>query len=109
METRHIKFNYEDAISGKKSLLSSELNLLQILRKIRNYKMLRKKELTEKTKLKKSLSELKSKIDDLSSTFPKREEKIIEMPKPVKTKKETKHTAIQRELDEIKRKLERLK
>ena len=45
METRHIKLDYEEALHAKKQILSTELNLLQTSKKIRNYKVLRKKEL----------------------------------------------------------------
>jgi len=62
METRHVKLDYESALSAKKHLLSSELNLLQIIKKINAYKLLRKQELITKTKLKKEIISFRTKI-----------------------------------------------
>ena len=62
MENRHVKFEYEDALNGKKQLLSSEINLLHILKKIKSYKLLRKKELILKNKLRLQLGNLRKKL-----------------------------------------------
>ena len=51
METRHIMFDYEEALSAKKNLLTTEINLLSILKKIKDYKNLRKREFSLKNKL----------------------------------------------------------
>jgi len=105
METRHIKINYEEALSAKKQLLSSELNLLHLVKKIKAYKILRRKELITKNNLKTSLSSLKSKINLIESTFPQEESKITIH----KNKKEEKSSSnIQSELEDIKSKLAEL-
>jgi len=76
METRHVKLGYEEALNAKKQILSAELNLLQTAKRVRNYKILRKKELTTKIKLKTGLKALKTKLNALKLTFPKEEEEI---------------------------------
>jgi len=107
METRHIKLNYEEAIFLKKQILLAELNLLGTAKKVRNYKMLRKKELASKTKLKTALKILKGKIKLLQSTIPK--EDIPKAPKKrTKRIEKVEHDTLQSQLEEIKEKLSRL-
>lgn len=108
METRHLKLDYEEALAAKKQLLTFELNLLQILRKMSAYKLLRKKEQGNSNKIKTSVAAMRSKINALESTFPtdkkpkrKRERREIKAPRKY-------GRGLQRELDEIKRKLARL-
>jgi hypothetical protein len=116
METRHIKLEYTEALTAKKNMLAAELNLLQILKKIQNYKILRRKEQICKNKLKTSIKSLRAKSDLLVETLPPREQKK-EVAKPelkaekkkieAPTKKEHK-TKIQSELDDIKNQLAKL-
>jgi len=107
METRYVKFNYGEALEAKKQLLSAELNLLQTSKRVRNYKLLRKKELITKNKLKTALKNLRTKINALQSTLPQEE-----MPKTLKKrtrkKKEKQEQNVQEQLQEIQDKLERL-
>jgi hypothetical protein len=107
METRHIKLEYEEALSAKKQLLSIELNLLQTEKRVRNYKLLRKKELAMKNFLRRCLRELRMKISSEESTLPEEEEPI-----KIKTIKrgieKRKQEDIQNQLAEIQEKLERL-
>jgi hypothetical protein len=108
METRHVKFNYDQALDAKKQLLSSEINLLHMVRALKAYNMLRKKEFAEKNKLKINLTSIKTKINLLNSNLPK----PAPMPKaPTRIKGIKKHDkkTLQQELKEIKEKLEGLK
>ena len=108
-ETRHIKLEYNDAISAKKQLLSSEINLLNLVKKIRNYKILRKKELNEKNKLKISMGELKMKLGLLISTLPEQEKTDIRVKIKEKKIDLKKSKDMEDELKEIKQKLDKLK
>ena len=108
METRHIRLGYDEALAAKKQLLSSELNTLQMIKKLKTYRLLRKKELAIKTKLKIELTSLKTKINLIQSTFPS-EEKKIKTPKREKRILKEKKESIQDELSEIKSKLDKLK
>ena len=67
----HVRLEYPEAIEAKKSLLSCELGLLEIIRKIRKYQFLRKKELSEKLKLKTSFSKLKTDMNQMLKSLPK--------------------------------------
>jgi hypothetical protein len=110
METRHIRIDYEEALSSKKQLLSSELNLLQTLKYLKGYKILRKKEMTEKNNLRAGISSLKAKISLIQSTFPKEESnsKLNKIGHRIKQFKTTEKTQIGRELEEIQERLARL-
>ena len=106
IETRHIKIGYEEALSAKKQLLSGELNLLHVMKRIKNYKVLRKNEITTKNKLKVSITSLKSKLNLLQSKFPEQEIRLQNYKrKEIKTKKDA---DIKEQLDEIKSKLAKL-
>ena len=111
METRHVKIDYESALSGKKYLLNSEINLLRILEKIRDYKELRKKELTLKSKLKTVFFDINKKIETIYEYIPKETnigEKILKNVKIKNNIDKKIDKSIQLELEEIKIKLGRL-
>jgi len=101
----HIRLEYEEALEGKKEFLSSQLNLLEILKKLKNYKGQRKKELILKGKFKKELAALKTEINQIQEFFPKEEGKELEKG-AIKEYKEKKHKEnIESQLKEIKEKL----
>jgi hypothetical protein len=70
MEVRYIKLNSEEALFMRKQLLYSELDFLHLLKKLRAYRLDREIELDKRENLKKSLSELRSKILLLEETLP---------------------------------------
>tara|TARA_Y100000310_G_C20323063_1_gene641698 strand:+ start:210 stop:536 length:327 start_codon:yes stop_codon:yes gene_type:complete len=107
METRHVKLGYEEALNAKKQILSAELNLLQTEKRVRNYKVLRKRELLTKTKLKTNLKLLKTKINSLKASFPK-EEEPMETKTIKKRSKERKNKDISKQLKDIEEKLGKL-
>jgi len=108
METRHIRLDYEETLDSKKQLLSTQLNLLHIIKILKSYAILRKKELITKNKLKNQLNFVEKKIDLIESTFPDqtKKQKLVKIEKKI----EKAHMrGIQKELDDIKSKLEKLK
>ncbi len=118
METRHLKLDYDEALAAKKAVLSSELNLLYIIRSLKSYKLLRKREYTNKNKLKKAVTSFKTRIDLILSNMPRKipkvkvkqeaKQKIKQETKPKKISKKTKkegRRTIEGELEEIQRKL----
>lgn len=107
-EIRHIKIEYEDALNAKKQLLSTELSLLQTLKRLKNYKFLRAKEIAVKNRLALEISSLKSRLNLMNSTFPQEEIKNKSTKKESLNKKEE-NLEISKELEEIQRKLERLR
>jgi|SRR3989344_697255 len=70
METRHVQFSYADALYSKKELLASQINLLEILRRLKNYRLLRRKEIATKNTLDRELKALRVKFGVLQTTFP---------------------------------------
>ena len=108
-ETRHIKLDFEEALNAKKQLLSAELSLLHTVKRIKSYKLLRKKELAAKNKLRISTKELNSKIDLILSTFPDENGEPRTPKKRKKRKVEEEKQDIKEELEEIQAKLAKLK
>ena len=47
----HLRLNFGEAIDSKKSILLTEVCLLEILGRLENYKQLRRKELEKKQRL----------------------------------------------------------
>jgi hypothetical protein len=78
MANRYLKLDPELVYQIKNDIKSSDETFHIISQKINAYKLLRKKEVVLKNKLKISLSQLKSKIDYMESTFPDEERKSIE-------------------------------
>jgi len=76
MKTAHVRLEYEEAVEGKKQLLSSEVNLLEVLKRLKNYQNLRRQELILKDKLKKEFFALRHEINQVNSSFPEAEENI---------------------------------
>jgi hypothetical protein len=109
METKHIRMDQEEVIFAKKEILHSQINTLHLIKKLRNYKILRRKELTLRTKLKQEMGILRSKINLIISTMPREaHEKQTSEVKRVSSIKEKVNSDLQRELDDIKAKLARL-
>ena len=107
MGTRHVKLNYEEALDAKKNLLSSELNILRAIKRIKAYRVLRKRELIMKNKLKVTSTALKSKINLMLSTFPDEEGEPRTLKRTRRKRKDEKKD-IQEELEGIKEKLAKL-
>src|SRR3989344_2624614 len=119
------RIGYEEAMSSRKNILEMQINLLNLMRNIGEYKDLRKKELIWKIKMKSLLKEVKEKVRDIESKVPKSEElkdhRKNDIPKEMVTKEEMKEikefkklkeekiqkeSSIELELEEIKRKLQ---
>jgi len=111
MEARHIQLDFREAIETKKQILHSQLNILQSLKKIRTYNTLRKKEYRLKNEFKSKISSLKLNVNSLLITLPDVQELEEKFTKKiskeiVKEPRETKE--LQKELEDIKKKLEKL-
>ena len=104
METRHVKLDYVNALSAKKDLLGAEINLLQIVRKIKGYRGVRKRELTVKNKLRLEIGKLRKQMDGLVNYLPTDNVKIDKR-KNKKKKVGDGGRNLDSELGEIKKKL----
>ena len=109
MESKYIKLEYEESLDTKKNLLSSQLNLLRTSKNLRNYKILRTKEIALKNKLNIALKALKAKISLIQSTFPEKQKGKSNIPeKKERIVELNKQQNIQRQLEDIQGKLARL-
>lgn len=107
METRYVKISFEEGLETKKQFLLIELNLIRIAKQIRNYRLLRKRELAKKNLLYKTLKETRTKLGLLRSTMPEEEKPRISHIREVKLKKIHKDE-LKDQLIEIESKLKRL-
>ena len=106
-ETRHVRLDYVSALAAKKDLLGAEINLLQIVRKMKAYRQVRKKEMTAKNKLRVELGKLRKSMDNVEKSLPS--ENIKQDKRKNKSKKVIEEGKnLDSELMDIKRKLERL-
>jgi hypothetical protein len=102
-----VRFEYNEELQGKKELLSAQINLLDLLKKLRSYKSSRKRELILKNKLKVKLTSLQKGLDDLESYFPSDREKPPKE-KPATTHRDIEKGNIKRQLLDIQKKLAKL-
>jgi len=107
METRHVRLDYDEALSSKKELLNMQLNLLRFAKIMKSYSSLRRKELALKNKLKVDLVNVRTKIQLFLSTLPSEHLKKKGKSKKV-TNFKNEDMDFRRELEDIKQKLERL-
>jgi hypothetical protein len=90
MKNLHIRFDYAQSIEDKKQLLSSQAELLELLKAFKEYKHSRKRESILKQNLKKRLTELKDMMFSLYQNFPQEsEEDIAEIESLRKEKKKS--------------------
>ena len=112
----HVKLEYPEAVQSKKDILSSERDLINLLRMIKRYHLLRKKELDLKLKTHKKIKELKTNLSKLHQIIPKIKipdilKKEEEKPKeklPVKKIEEYEDKDLESQLQEIQERLRKL-
>ncbi len=73
MDSRFIRLSPEEAIWIKGNLRNSQTSFENILKHVLSYQLIRKKEAILKSKLKVSLSQLKSKMNLMEISFPEQE------------------------------------
>ena len=106
IELEYIGLDYSKQNYGKKHILYCEMELLRILKRIQNYKKLRKQEFALKRILKKDIKESYDALDRLGKILPEiKQDKF----KPVKIHKTSKKRRdLEFEIEEIKRKISEL-
>jgi len=117
----HVGINYNKAVSAKKDILNCEKEFLEIIKHIKTYDSLKKKEISLKNKVKREISSLRIIITKIQEDLPKTEEikkfdKIKKEEIFIKTPKEKrkvipvakKEDHLEAELREIQEKLDRL-
>ena len=104
METRHVKVDYVNALAAKKDLLNAEINLLHIVRKMKAYRMIRKKEMAGKNKLRIEIGKLRKSMDNVEKHLPTEDIKKDKRKNKKSNVEETSRN-LDNELLDIKRKL----
>lgn len=111
----HVKFEYDEAIQGKKDILSSEIGLLQIAKAIKNHRTLRAEEFNAKLKLYKKIKELKLNLGKLQQILPKIkvpeiliEKKSFNQMEKISKEKQSYNDDLESQLQEIKNRLKEL-
>ncbi len=114
----YVKFSPEEVSYSKKNLLYSEMEILNSIKHLSDYKKLRNHELILKIDLKKKVDEINTSIAILQKILPKTDFKEIkrreesenyELENSLKDIIEDKKTlSVEQELDEIRRKLQSL-
>lgn len=110
MSLPYVKLSSEEVSIGKRNVLSSQIHLLNIEKKIDLWKSIRKKELSKKIALRKAIKESLAKINSLISSLP-----TITCPNETRIEsgevspKSKKGRAIESELREIREKLSKIK
>src|SRR3972149_4646188 len=70
-EFRYVRLESDEAITGKRDILSSQMNLLRVLKAVKNYHDLRLRELKAKSKLYGSAKEFGQNLKKLQADIPK--------------------------------------
>ena len=109
----HVKVEHSEAIQSKKDLLSLELELIRVIKIIKRYKQLRTKELRLKNKLKRVTGQTLTSIKIIEKDLPKiklkeishENEQIKEKPKEEENKRRKNRDHLEREIEQIQKKL----
>ena len=72
-QTVHVGIEYTKALDAKKAVLLTEKSLLELIKIIRNYRDLRKKEFILKNRIRKTFGSLKTDISDIEEKLPEPE------------------------------------
>ena len=107
MNSEFVKLLNTEVTYSKKNFLNSELELLNTIKSLRNYRDLRKEEFVLKITLKNKIAECLTALHELEKRLPKTDYN------PEKTNKEDKEEvkkklSLQEEIEQVRRKLEKL-
>jgi len=86
----YIRIETIECLEARKNFLSSEINLLNLVKRINSYKKIRKLELMKKSCLRRSIKQASTKISSLVADLP-----------PVETDRLTKHMSHKESINEI--------
>ena len=110
MDTPFVRLENYETMYAKKQILTAEMSFLKMVKRLRTFKALRKLELTKKNLIKNSAKDIRVKVNLLTNELPKVEFEEIKLDRPKERKVLTlrKRDVIESELEDIKRKLDRL-
>jgi len=101
----YIKLTHNEEILGKKILLTSQVNFLKSQKRIKEYQKLRNEEIATKIVLRRKIAEALDELKILKKILPKEEG---ELKIPVKKTSQKRRQDLELEIEEIRRKIERL-
>ena len=102
----HVKLEESEALEAKKDLLISEENLLEAIKSMKRYFMLRKEELRLKIKFSKKIKEAVSSMNKLENSFPgMNKTPALKKVRKMKEKETVQDKSLETELNEIKERL----
>jgi hypothetical protein len=106
MNSEYIKVVNEEMGYGEKNLLQSQLALINIIKRYKNYESLRKEELSLKIHLKQKIEELKNDLSFFERLMPKVILQKDDLPLSQEEAKESmKKLSLEQELNAIKKRL----
>jgi len=109
MSSEYIRFESREILDNHKTLLESQVNFLNSLKNISNYKKSRNEQFNLKIALKNKLDELKQELLILDKTLPHTSNKFLsEEEKFERSIRHEEQTSIEKELEEIKNKLKKM-
>ncbi len=116
----HIKLEYPEGVQSKKDVLGTQRDLLEVLKSLKRYHLIRMQEIKAKEILYKKIKALKADMNKLNTSFPKiklpeiithdenyEDKKEIRKIKDI-SGKDTKSSDIERELADIQKRLKEL-
>jgi len=100
----YIKLTHDEKIFGGKTLLTSQINIIKITKKIKEYQELRNEETATKIILRRKIAEILDELKNLKKILPKEKEQKEITKKTDKKRRQD----LELEIEEIKRKIEKL-
>lgn len=98
-EIIHVKFGYSELLTSKRNILSLQMSLLQVLKTIKRYHVLRSEELSRKMIFDVKLKQFNKNMKSLSTTLPKLKiPEILRKDKEIKEKGDTPKMQIVKDL-----------
>ena len=103
----YVKLTASEQAYSKKELLMSQMETLNIMKRYQKYKELRKQELALKSILKRKIGEVREELSVIDRSLPRMKEKTEEDNQVIRIPIKKRHD-LESEIEEIKRKIERL-
>ncbi len=101
----HIKLDSDEALGARRSVLSTEMDLVNIAKAVNKYKQLKARENDLKILVKKQIKDLKNDFRKLKTVLPK-----LEIPKILKKHEDEMHSDVEVvDLDDVKKRKEKIK
>ncbi|MDO8528835.1 MAG: hypothetical protein Q7S06_03005 [Nanoarchaeota archaeon] len=102
----HVKINEDEALEARRNLLTSEENLLETIKSVKKYFVLRNEELRLKIKFQKNIKEFGSSIKKIENSFPEMNDSpVLKKTRKVAEKQTIQDKSLETELNEIRDKL----